>query len=113
MVKQSLWLKLGGLLLVYLLVAVPLWLVVTAVRGFHLLALGSALLFLAWRRLDPNPVTAEVGKLYTVFFSMGYGFFFVATFLLFDPGTTDLLILMGCWLLVVVIGNRLSVIGHP
>jgi hypothetical protein len=90
-----------------------MWLDVTAVRGFHLIALGAALLFLAWRRLDPNPVTAEVGKLYTVFFSMGYGIFFVATLLLFNPGTADLLFLMGCWLLVVVIGNRLSVNGHP
>jgi hypothetical protein len=98
-------LKLGGVLLIYLLVAVPLWLGVTAVRGFHLIALGAALLFLAWRRLDPTPVTAEVGKLYTVFFSMGYGIFFVATLLLFDPGTTDLLILMGCWLLAMLPGR--------
>jgi hypothetical protein len=98
-------LKLGGVLLAYLLLAVPLWLGVTAVRGFHLIALGSALLFLAWRRLGPTPVTAEVGKLYTVFFSMGYGIFFVATLLLFDPGTTDLLILMGCWLLAILPGR--------
>jgi hypothetical protein len=98
-------LKLGGVLLVYLLLAVPLWLGVTAVRGFHLIALGAALLFLAWRRLDPNPVTAEVGKLYTVFFSMGYGIFFVATLLLFNPGTADLLILMGCWLLAILPGR--------
>jgi hypothetical protein len=98
-------LKLGGVLLAYLLLAVPLWLGVTAVRGFHLIALGAALLFLAWRRLDPRPVTAEVGKLYTVFFSMGYGILFVATLLLFNPGTADLLILMGCWLLAVLPGR--------
>ena len=110
--NNGLWRKLAIILLLYLLVGMPLWWGITAVRGFHLIALGAALLFLAWRRLDPNPVTAEVGKLYTVFFSMGYGLFFVATLLLVNPGTTDLLILMGCWLLVVVGGNRLSGNGH-
>jgi hypothetical protein len=101
-------LKLGGVLLVYLLLAVPLWLGITAVRVFHLIAFAAALLFLAWRRLDPNPVTAEVGKLYTVFFSVGYGIFFVATLLLFNPETEDLLILIGCWLLAVLPGRMAS-----
>lgn len=103
--NQPLWLKLGGLLLLYLLMGLPLWWGITAVRGYHLIAFGATLLFLAWRWLDPQPVTAEVGKLYTVFFSMGYGIFFVATLLLFDPGTTDLLILMGGWLLAVLPGR--------
>ncbi len=103
--NRPLWQKLGGLLLLYLLVGLPLWWGITAVRGYHLIAFGAALLFLAWRWLDPQPITAEVGKLYTVFFSMGYGIFFVATLLLFDPGTTDLLILMGGWLLAVLPGR--------
>ena len=105
MINRPLWQILSGLLLLYFLVGLPLWWGITAVRGFHLIALGAALFFLAWRWLDPNPVTAEVGKLYTVFFSMGYGIFFVATLLLFNPGTADLLILMGCWLLAVLPGR--------
>jgi hypothetical protein len=103
--NQAMWFRLGGLLLLYLLVGLPLWWGITAVRGLHLIAFGAALLFLAWRWLDPTPVTADVGKLYTVFFSMGYGVFFVATLLLVNPGTADLLFLIGCWLLAVAPGR--------